>query len=84
MANAALRVVGRLDPAEAERAEYGFLHGRGPRRAAILKPGTMIVLQPEIPTPLLVRFPFPAWADAQERGGRDRRFRSVHAGFRDR
>jgi len=25
VANAALRVVGRLDPAEAERAEYGFL-----------------------------------------------------------
>ncbi len=22
----------------------------------------MIVLQPEIPAPLLVRFPFPAWA----------------------
>jgi hypothetical protein len=60
--NAALRVVGRLDPAEAERAEYGFLTAAGRGRASILKPGTMIVLQPEIPTPLLVRFPFPAWA----------------------
>jgi DNA helicase HerA-like ATPase len=60
--NAALRVVGRLDPAEAERAEYGFLTAAARGRAAILKPGTMIVLQPEIPTPLLVRFPFPAWA----------------------
>ena len=62
VANAALRVVGRLDPAEAERPEYGFLTAAGRGRAAILKPGTMIVLQPEIPAPLLVRFPFPAWA----------------------
>jgi DNA helicase HerA-like ATPase len=62
VANSALRVVGRLDPAEAERPEYGFLTGAGRGRAGILKPGTMIVLQPEIPTPLLVRFPFPAWA----------------------
>ena len=62
VANAALRVVGRLDLAEAERAEYGFLSAAGRGRAGILKPGTMIVQQPEIPTPLLVRFPFPAWA----------------------
>jgi hypothetical protein len=62
VANASLRVVGRLDAAEAERPEYGFLTAAGRGRAAILKPGTMIVLQPEIPTPLLVRFPFPAWA----------------------
>jgi hypothetical protein len=62
VANAALRVVGRLDLAEAERPEYGFLSAGGRGRAGILKPGTMIVQQPEIPTPLLVRFPFPAWA----------------------
>jgi hypothetical protein len=31
-------------------------------RAGILKPGTVIVSQPEIPIPLLVQFPFPAWA----------------------
>jgi hypothetical protein len=62
VANASLRVVGRLDAAEAERPEYGFLTAAGRGRAGILKPGTMIVLQPEIPTPLLVRFPFPAWA----------------------
>jgi DNA helicase HerA-like ATPase len=62
VANAALRVVGRLDTAEAERPEYGFLSAAGRGRAGILKPGTMIVQQPEIPAPLLVRFPFPAWA----------------------
>ncbi len=60
--NSALRVVGRLDAAEAAREEYGFLPVAARQRAAILKPGTMIVLQPEIPIPLLVRFPFPAWA----------------------
>lgn len=65
IANASLRVVGRLDLAEAERAEYGFLSAAGRGRASILKPGTMIVMQPEIPTPLLVQFPFPAWATSK-------------------
>jgi len=69
VANAALRVVGRLDTAEAERPEYGFLSAAGRGRAGILKPGTMIVQQPEIPTPLLVRFPFPAWATRKSEVG---------------
>ena len=62
VANAALRVVGRLDTAEAQRSEYGFLDGAGRARACILKQGTMIVMQPEVPAPVLLRFPFPAWA----------------------
>lgn len=62
VANSAIRVVGRLDTAEAERAEYGFLSGAARQRAAILKPGSMILQQPEIPVPLQIRFPFPAWA----------------------
>jgi DNA helicase HerA-like ATPase len=69
IANSALRVVGRLDPAEAERAEYGFLGTVGRQRATLIQPGTMIVTQPEIPTPLLLNFPFPAWA-TNEREGR--------------
>lgn len=60
--NAALRVVGRLDAAESERGEYGFLTRAARERATILKPGTMIVAQPQIPTPLLVSFPRPGWA----------------------
>ena len=83
VANAALRVVGRLDAAEAERPEYGFLTAAGRGRAGILKPGSMIVLQPEIPTALLVRFPFPAWAtrksEVAESAGAD-----PFAGFRER
>jgi DNA helicase HerA-like ATPase len=62
VSNSALRVVGRLDPAEAERAEYGFLSAPARQRAAILKPGSMLLQQPQIPVPLQIRFPFPAWA----------------------
>jgi DNA helicase HerA-like ATPase len=60
--NCSFRVVGRLDLAEASRDEYRFLSPASRARAGILKPGTVIVHQPEIPTPLLVQFPFPAWA----------------------
>jgi len=62
VANSAVRVVGRLDAAEAGRGEYGFLPPVQRQRATIAKPGTMIVSQPELPIPLVVQFPFPAWA----------------------
>jgi DNA helicase HerA-like ATPase len=60
--NSAYRVVGRLDLAEAQHNEYAFLPLVSRARAGILKPGTIIVSQPEIPIPLLAQFPFPAWA----------------------
>ncbi len=70
IANSSIRVAGRLDPAEAQRAEYGFLSSTHRQRATIAKPGTMFVSQPEIPVPLVVEFPFPAWATRpSERGG---------------
>jgi len=88
LANASIKVVGRLDHAEAERTEYGFLTKVARLRATMLQPGTMIVSQPEIPTPLLLGFPFPAWAtriaevpsatdgpDPFERAAKDRRER---------
>ena len=62
IANSAIRVVGRLDTAEAARDEYGFLPGPHRQRATISKPGTMILAQPELPIPLVLEFPFPAWA----------------------
>ena len=62
IANSALRVAGRLDAAEANRPDYGFLPDAHRRRATIAKPGTMFVSQPEIPVPLVADFPFPAWA----------------------
>jgi uncharacterized protein len=62
VANSSIKVVGRLDPAEAGRPEYGFLPPSQRTRATLAKPGTMFVSQPEIPVPLAVEFPFPAWA----------------------
>ncbi|TDD40529.1 ATP-binding protein [Actinomadura sp. KC06] len=62
VANCAVRVAGRLDAAEAARGEYGWLPPAARARATIAKPGTMFVGQPEIPVPLAVDFPFPAWA----------------------
>ncbi len=62
IANSAFRAVGRLDTAEAQRSEYGFLPAVTRARASILKPGSMILQQPHIPVPLQIRFPFPCWA----------------------
>jgi DNA helicase HerA-like ATPase len=70
IANSAIRVVGRLDTAEAAREEYGFLPTAQRQRATIVKPGTMIVSQPELPVPLVVEFPFPAWATRPSEAGR--------------
>jgi uncharacterized protein len=64
--NAALRVTGRLDAAEAERSEYGWMLPSTRARARLLKPGTMVVAQPSIPVPLVVDFPFPPWATRKE------------------
>jgi len=65
VSNSAVKVVGRLDPAEAGRPEYGFLPASQRTRATLAKPGAMFVSQPEIPVPLAVEFPFPAWATRQ-------------------
>jgi DNA helicase HerA-like ATPase len=65
-ANASFRVAGRLDSAEAARNEYGFLTDAARARSSILKPGTMFLHQPELPVPLLVQFPFPAWATRKD------------------
>jgi hypothetical protein len=62
VANSAIRVVGRLDSAEAGREQYGWLPGAQRQRATILKPGSMYVSQPRLPVPVLIEFPFPAWA----------------------
>lgn len=66
VSNAAIRVVGRLDLAEAERPEYRFLPQSFRARAGILQPGTMLVSQPDVPNPVLVNYPFPAWATRKD------------------
>ncbi|HLU29348.1 MAG TPA: ATP-binding protein [Glycomyces sp.] len=67
--NSAVRVVGRLDAAEATRPEYGFLTQAQRQRVLMAKPGTMFVGQPELPVPLVVNFPFPAWATRPAEAG---------------
>ena len=69
VSNSSIKVVGRLDPAEAGRPEYGFLPPSQRARAVLARPGTMFVSQPEIPVPLAVEFPFPAWATRQSEMG---------------
>lgn len=69
VANSAIRVVGRLDSAEASRGEYGWLPAVQRQRATILKPGTMIVSQPQLPVPVVIEFPFPAWATKSSEAG---------------
>ena len=69
IANSAIRVVGRLDSAEAARDEYAFLPTTHRQRATIIKPGTMILSQPELPVPLVLEFPFPAWATRRSEAG---------------
>jgi uncharacterized protein len=67
--NAAIKVVGRLDPSEASRTEYGFLPPAQRQRALIAKPGTMFLSQPDIPVPLCIEFPFPGWATRPAEAG---------------
>ncbi len=60
--NAAVRVVGRLECSESEDSSYGWLTPTLRQRATMLKPGNMLIAQPQVPVPILIRFPFPAWA----------------------
>jgi DNA helicase HerA-like ATPase len=66
MENAAIKVAGRLDAAEAERSEYGWMLPSTRARARLLKPGTMVLSQPSIPVPIVLDFPFPPWATRKE------------------
>ena len=66
LANAAIKVSGRLDAAEAERSEYGWMLPSTRARARLLKPGTMVLSQPPIPAPVHLRFPYPPWATRAE------------------
>lgn len=58
--NASIKVVGRLDAAEA--SEYRFLTPELRERATRFLPGTMVLDQPLVPAPIPIRFPFPAFA----------------------
>lgn len=64
--NSSIKVTGRLDAAEAERAEYGWMLPSTRARARLFKPGTMVLFQPGIPAPLVFTFPYPPWATRPE------------------
>ena len=55
-------MVGRLDAGEADHPSYRYLPPVLQRRSLLLAPGSVIIQQPELPTPLVINFPFPAWA----------------------
>jgi DNA helicase HerA-like ATPase len=75
--NASIRVSGRLDAAEAERAEYGWMLPSTRMRARLFKPGTMVVFQPGIPAPLVFTFPYPPWATRPEEAVEDDPFEGL-------
>lgn len=75
--NASIRVSGRLDAAEAERAEYGWMLPSTRARARLFKPGTMVVFQPGIPAPLVFTFPYPPWATRPEEAVEEDPFRGL-------
>ncbi|WP_370326515.1 ATP-binding protein [Euzebya sp.] len=64
--NASIKVVGRMDPAEASKNEYRWMPESQRDRAMLINPGTMILKQPRVPAPLVVNFPMPAWATRAE------------------
>ncbi len=66
VANSAIKVLGRVDSSEIFSKEYDFLTGNFKQRAIMLKKGTMILYQPDIPNPLVIRFPKPPWATRKE------------------
>ncbi len=66
IANAAVKVTGRLDSTEVMNREYEYLIGNFRQRAMMLKKGSMILYQPDIPNPIMINFPFAPWATRKE------------------
>ncbi len=66
VANAAVKVTGRLDSSEVMSKEYEFLTGNFRQRAIMLKKGSMILYQPDIPNPVMINFPLAPWATKRE------------------
>ena len=66
LANSAVKVTGRLDSSEVQSKEYEFLTGNFRQRAIMLKKGSMILYQPDIPNPLVINFPLAPWATKKE------------------
>ncbi|MFN4219467.1 MAG: ATP-binding protein [bacterium] len=66
LSNCSIKVIGRSDSFELSKTFYNFLSEDLKKRAIILKPGNMIVLQPDCPVPIAITFPYPSWATRKE------------------
>lgn len=66
IANSAIKVVGRLDTSELSAEEYGFLSKTMRQRVSMLKKGSMVLYQPDIPSPVMIHIPMPPWATRKE------------------
>ncbi|MCS7165571.1 MAG: ATP-binding protein [Candidatus Calescibacterium sp.] len=64
--NCAIRVIGRSDAFEISKSFYTFLSEDLKKRAIILKPGNMIISQPDCPIPFVISFPYPTWATRKD------------------
>ena len=66
LSNCAIKVIGRSDAVEISKNYYSFLNEELRKRALLLKPGTMILSQPDCPLPIVINFPYPCWATRKE------------------
>ncbi len=62
LANCSVKLLGRMDPAEVNKPLYSYLSNTVRQRTTILKPGQLVLYQPDCPVPILIRFPMPIWA----------------------
>jgi hypothetical protein len=79
--NAAIRISGRLDPAEAERPEYGWMSPAARARARLLMQGRVLVSQPSVPAALALQIPFPPWATSAAEARHPERAQDALAAF---
>ncbi len=66
ISNCAIRVIGRSDSFELSKNLYSFLSEDLKKRALILKPGNMVISQPDCPVPFVISFPYPCWATRKD------------------
>ncbi|MGC8678171.1 MAG: ATP-binding protein [Hydrogenobaculum sp.] len=83
VANSAIKVVGRLDTTELSGEQYGFLSKSLKQRVSMLKKGSMVLYQPDIPTPTVVSVPMPPWATRKEEVKDDEESEKILDDFRN-
>ncbi|MCX7733888.1 MAG: ATP-binding protein [bacterium] len=70
--NSAVKIVGRMSSEEIESTEYGFLTRELKMRLLVAQPGRLVINQPGVYTPIMVKFPFPFWATRKEEAYEDK------------